>query len=74
MVASDAVYGPSRVVLETFYKQYNVESSFVNTSSLEEIESHIKANTTLLYLETPSNPTMSITDIRQASEIAHRKI
>lgn len=73
VLASDAVYGPSRVVLETFYKQYNVESSFVNTASLEEIESHIKANTTLLYLETPSNPTMSITDIRQASEIAHRK-
>ena len=73
VVASDAVYGPSRVVLETFYKQYNVESSFVNTSSLEEIESHIKDNTKLLYLETPSNPTMSITDIRRASELAQKR-
>ena len=73
VVASDAVCGPSRVVLETFYKQYNVESSFVNTSSLEEIESHIKLNTKLLYLETPSNPTMSITDIKEASAIAHSR-
>ena len=72
IVCTSAVYGPSRAVLETHFAKFGVESTFVDSSNLKEIEEAIKPNTKLLYLETPANPTIAITDIRKASEIAHK--
>ncbi len=72
MVSNSAVYGPSRSVIDTHYEKFGVESSYIDTSDLELIEKSIKPNTKLLYLETPANPTMLLTDIRAASEIAHK--
>ena len=72
MVGTNSVYGPSRVVVEKYYSQYGVEYSFVDTSNLEELEKAMKENTKLVYIETPANPTISITDIQGAAEIAHK--
>lgn len=72
MISSNAVYGPSRGVMETLYPKFGVEFSYVNTSNLEEIEQAIQPNTKLLYLETPANPTMGITDIEAAVKLAHK--
>ncbi|CAG0906070.1 unnamed protein product, partial [Cyprideis torosa] len=66
MVSSNAVYGPSRVVMETIFADFGVESSYVDTSNLEKIKEAIQPNTKLLYLETPANPTMNLTDIQEA--------
>ncbi len=71
MISSAAVYGPSRSLMETFFKDFGVESSFVDTSNPENIKKAIQANTKLLYIETPTNPTISLTDLKKASEIAH---
>ncbi|HPT02403.1 MAG TPA: PLP-dependent aspartate aminotransferase family protein [Bacteroidales bacterium] len=71
VVSSAAVYGPSRVVLEQKYSQFGIESTFVDTANIEEVKKAIRPNTRLLYIETPSNPTMSITDIRACSDLAH---
>ncbi len=72
IVCTSAVYGPSRAVLETHFAKFGVESTFVDSSNLQEIEKAIKPNTKLLYLETPANPTIALTDIKKASEIAHK--
>ncbi len=72
MISSNAVYGPSRGVMETLYPKFGVEFSYVNTSNLDEIEQAIQPNTKLLYLETPANPTMGITDIEGAVKLAHK--
>lgn len=72
IVCTSAVYGPSRAVLETHFSKFGVESTFVDSSNLQEIENAIKPNTKLLYLETPANPTIALTDIKKASEIAHK--
>ena len=72
MIAHGAMYGPSRGIMETLYPRFGVEFDFVNTTHLEEIEKHIKPNTKLLYLETPANPTMEITDIEAAAKLAHK--
>jgi methionine-gamma-lyase len=72
VVSSAAVYGPSRVVLETYYKKFGVESTFVNTADIEEIRNAIRPETRLLYIETPSNPTMEITDLKACCELAHK--
>jgi len=70
IISSDAVYGPARGVLEQDFSRFNVEASFVNTSNIENIKAAIKPNTKVLYIETPANPTMDITDIAACAKIA----
>ncbi len=72
VVSSAAVYGPSRVVLETYYKKFGIEATFVNTANIEEIRAAIRPETRLLYIETPSNPTIEITDLNACSDLAHK--
>jgi methionine-gamma-lyase len=71
IVSTDSVYGPTRVVLETVYSKLGIESTFVDSSDLEEIKKAICPNTRIVYAETPANPTMKITDIRGSADIAH---
>jgi len=72
IVGTDSVYGPSRVVVEKEFSRFGVESTFVDTSRLENLTNAIKPNTRVVFIETPANPTMAITDIAGAVEIAHR--
>jgi methionine-gamma-lyase len=72
IVSSDAVYGPSRGLMEDHFSRFGVESTYVNTSNLDEIKKAIKPNTKVLYIETPANPTISITDLKACSEIAKK--
>lgn len=72
MISTDAVYGPSRAVLERDFSRFGVQYDFVDTSDISLIEKLIRPNTKLLYIETPTNPTMAITDIKAVSELAHK--
>ncbi|HSB04569.1 MAG TPA: PLP-dependent aspartate aminotransferase family protein, partial [Thermodesulfobacteriota bacterium] len=72
IIATDSLYSASRVVLETELSRFGVKSSFVDTSDLRNIEQALQSRTQMIYIETPANPTMKITDIRRAAEIAHR--
>lgn len=71
MVSTDSVYGPSRGLMEKHMSRFGVESSYVDTSDIENLRRAMKPNTKLVYVESPSNPAMSVTDIRAAAEIAH---
>lgn len=70
IISSDAVYGPARGLLEQDFVRFNVESDFVNTSIIQNIKDALKPNTKVLYIETPANPTMNITDIEACAKIA----
>lgn len=72
MISSGAVYGPSRAAMESIFAGYGVESTYTDTSIMENIENAIQPNTKLLFLETPANPTIQLTDIRKACEIAKK--
>jgi methionine-gamma-lyase len=72
MVSTGAVYGPSRSVMETFFKGFGIASTYVDTSKIENIEKAIQANTKLIYIETPTNPTISLTDLEKVSALAHK--
>jgi methionine-gamma-lyase len=69
VVSTDCVYGPTRVVLETVFAKFGVESTFVDSSELAQIQNAIRPNTRVVYLETPANPTMNISDIAGAAAI-----
>lgn len=72
IVSSDAVYGPSRGLMEDHFSRFGVESTYIDTSNLDNIKKAIKPNTKVLYIETPANPTIGITDIKECSEIAKK--
>ena len=72
MISHNAVYGPSRGIMENLYPKLGVEFDYVDTTDIDNIEKAIKPNTKLLYLETPANPTIGITDLKAAVELAHK--
>ncbi len=72
VVASRNVYGGTFRFMTQVLNRYGVESSWVDTSRLDEIERAMRPNTRIVYVETPTNPMMDITDLRGAAELAHR--
>jgi len=72
IISTAAVYGPVRVALEKEFSRFGVDSTFVNTSNIDNIIEALQPNTGIIHVETPANPTMQITDIQAASEIAHK--
>lgn len=71
MICSEAVYGPSRVVIEREFSRFGVEFNFVDTSDIEQVKKAVKPNTKLIFIETPANPTIKLTDIKACADIAH---
>ncbi len=72
IISTSAVYGPSRGILETYFKQFGVDATFIDTSDPFAVEKAIQNNTKLIYIETPTNPTIVLTDIEQVAAIAHQ--
>ncbi|HZW38437.1 MAG TPA: aminotransferase class I/II-fold pyridoxal phosphate-dependent enzyme [Ignavibacteriaceae bacterium] len=71
VVCSSALYGPTLTLLANIMKRFGVESTFVDSSDVEQVKKAIKKNTKLIFVETPGNPTLSISDLKAISEIAH---
>jgi len=71
MVSTASVYGPSRGLMEKDFSRFGVHSSYVDTSDLAQVIDALRPNTRVVYLETPANPTMQLTDIAEVSAIAH---
>ena len=71
IVSTDSLYGPSRMVLENEFSRYGVQSTFVDSTNPHNVIQAIQPNTKLIYVETPANPTMGITNISKMAEIAH---
>jgi len=71
VVSTASVYGPSRTLMEKHLGRFGVSASFVDTSDLHAVRDAIQKNTRMVYVETPSNPMMQITDIRAAADLAH---
>jgi methionine-gamma-lyase len=72
VVCSAAVYGPTTTLLNTVMKKFGVETTFVDTSYSENVLNEMKSNTKVVYVETPGNPTLCISDIKEISKIAHQ--
>lgn len=71
MVSTASVYGPSRGLMENDFARFGVQSTYVDTSDPNQVRAAIQPNTKLLYIESPSNPAMQVTDIAAVSAIAH---
>ena len=69
-IISEAVYGGVIRLTTQFLTEWGLEFSFVDTSLGEEVERAVKPKTKMIYVETPTNPTMRVTDIAEMAGIA----
>jgi methionine-gamma-lyase len=71
MVSTASVYGPTRGLMENHFSRFGVESTYIDTSDLAKVRDALRPTTKLLYIETPANPTMQLTDIAEVAALAH---
>lgn len=72
VIVSDNTYGGTARLFNRILANYNVEFDYVDTADPLNVEAAIKPNTKMVFLETPTNPVMILTDLKEISEIAHR--
>lgn len=70
LVCND-VYGGSGRLFRTLVGKFGIEFEFINMADLDVVQKHMRDNTKMLWIESPTNPTMQILDIAGLSAIAH---
>ena len=70
VICSHAVYGGVYRLFTKVLLRFGLEFSFVDTASAAEVEKAFQKNTRMLYIETPTNPTMAVSDLREMSRLA----
>ncbi|MDP2421522.1 PLP-dependent aspartate aminotransferase family protein [Sediminibacterium sp.] len=70
IVAVDDIYGGAYRLFTAVYEQYGIKVNFVDTSNLQKVAAAITPNTKLIWLETPTNPTLKISNIPGIASIA----
>ena len=70
IVAQEDIYGGVTKFLTSWLSRLGVETTFVETGNFEQHAKAIRPNTRLLYLESPTNPTLKVIDLRKASALA----
>ncbi|EGA88384.1 cystathionine beta-lyase [Planococcus donghaensis MPA1U2] len=70
VLVSEDVYGGTYRFITEVLDKFKIEYTFVNMTNLDEMANAIQPNTKVIYLETPSNPVMNITDIEIAAKLA----
>lgn len=72
IIAVDNIYGGTYRLFESIYSKFGIRVNYVDTTDPAEVEKAITERTELIWLESPTNPTLRVCDIRAISEIAHR--
>lgn len=70
IICTHDCYGGTERILRTYKEQFGLEITYVDMSSVENVEAAFKSNTKALWIETPSNPLLNILDIRSLSSLA----
>jgi cystathionine gamma-lyase/cystathionine beta-lyase/cystathionine gamma-lyase/homocysteine desulfhydrase len=73
VVVTGNVYGGTYRLFELVLKHYGLDFKFVDTAELAEVERALSSRTKLVFLESPTNPVLRVTDIRAVSEMAHAR-
>jgi len=70
IIGHHSLYGPSRSVIEGLYGKFGITSSFIDATDVQNVIAAIRPETSLIFLETPANPSIEITDIQAICAIA----
>lgn len=72
VVAGDMLYGGTHKLLTDILKEYGVEHTLVDTMDASNFEAAIQPNTKMIYIESPSNPLMTLTDVKAVADIGKK--
>ena len=72
LVGTDAVYGSTRVLAEQHLAKFGVSSTWVPTDDLDALRAALRPNTKIVFIETPANPTIKLTDLEACARIARQ--
>lgn len=72
IISTDTVYGCTYNLFTEILSKLGLEFSMVNTADLNEVKKSVKKNTKIVFLETPANPTLKLTDINKISKITKK--
>ncbi len=72
VVAGENMYGGSYRLFHRVLEKFGLQFSYVDTSSVDAVKKAIRAETKVVYLETPTNPMMTVTDLAACAEVAHQ--
>lgn len=70
VILTDDVYGGTYRIMNKVLNRIGLQSSFVDTTDLDAVKDAIKPNTKAIYIETPTNPLLKVTDIKSAAQLA----
>ena len=73
VVLGDNTYGGTYRLFSRVLADYGIEFDLADTSDISSVEQAFKPNTKMLFVETPTNPLMTVTDLRAVSDIAHAR-
>lgn len=71
-IVGDDVYGGTYRILTNVFDRFGIEVTYVDTSYVEQIEEAIQPNTKAIFLETPSNPLLKVTDIAEVAQLSKK--
>ncbi len=72
IISSRTIYGGTYAFMKNYLPKFNIKTTFVNTTKLEEIENAITDKTKVIYCETMSNPLLEVSDINAIAEVAKK--
>lgn len=73
LVVGEDIYGGTYRILSTLFHRWGLKSTFVDSTNLDAVREAIRPETKAIFVETPSNPTLKITDLEAVAAIAHEK-
>jgi cystathionine beta-lyase/cystathionine gamma-synthase len=73
IVSSDDVYGGVSRLYNQIWTRFGLEFNYIDSSRPEEVEAAIRPNTKMIWIETPTNPLLKVTDLEAVGEIAHAR-
>lgn len=73
VVVTDMVYGGTYRLFTNILSSLGLEFTFVDTSNLDNVRNHLKPNTRMIFVETPTNPLLTLTDLRKTAQICKEK-
>ncbi len=71
VILGDNTYGGTFRLFDKVLKDYGIEFDLVDTTDITKVEQAFKQNTKMVFVETPTNPVMSVTDLKAVSDVAH---
>jgi methionine-gamma-lyase len=73
VISDDTIYGGTFALFKNILPRMGIEVTFCDTADINQVHSKIKANTKLVFTETPANPTLKVVDIAQCAQAVHQK-